>query len=405
MRLFSIINSFRFFLFSYCDVEKFILPPIDETSEDGETVIEVSKISQQKPKPPPRTFPPNKLTTNNRERSTYKLYNLETIGNRFDNNPPNPYHVNTHAQYSTVQYNSKKDSEIESISSSDSSFVYSCNEKKSFRNRNGNAIVNVSSMNKRFQRQPTASLKNNYRLAEQCPDEFSRILKEKLNKVRDDQESHRKLRATIAEWDSIREVGVGQYSNNNSNYNSGTKSATLTTSGSTKSALGQALQKIDFSKFENESCQSILDNHIDQVFRTPNADSPTISSVPYLQHNHYVDSSLPPQSPLSTTPQFQHFNNLHISNKMPIPVTLKLMHESFPFKLHMNPDKFGTLTLLSFKQQVPYKRYQQFFFKRQCSELEMKEDGTPYVWEQINDDQAILPLCNGKIYARDDINA
>lgn len=378
-------------------------------------MIEVSKISQQqqqKPKPQPKTFLANKLTTggNIRERSTYKLYNLEKIVNRLDTNPPNPYHVNTHAQYSTVQYNSKKDSEIESISSSDSSFVYSCNEKKSFRNRSANAGVNIPLMNKRFQRQPNNASIKNYRLAEHYPDEFSRILKEKLNKVRDDQESHRKLRATMAEWDSIREVGVGQYSNNsnNSNYNSGTKSATLSTSGPTKSALGQALQKIDFSKFENESCQSILDNHIDQVFRTPNADSPSTSSVTYPQHNHYVDNNtgtLPPQSPLSPTPQFPHFNNLHITNRTLIPVTLKLMHENFPFKLHMNPDKFGSLTLLSFKQQVPYKRYQQFFFKRQCSELEMKEDGTPYVWEQINDDQAILPLCNGKIYARDDINA
>ncbi|KPM06313.1 axin-1-like protein [Sarcoptes scabiei] len=442
---------------------KFIMPTIDETSEDNDsTVIEVSKYHSRS-QPFHRNHSINRFgnVMNNRDDDvTFKEYSFEKLEkiNCLDA-PPNPYHVNRHVPYSTVQYNSKKDSEIESISSSDSSFVHghSRNEKKSTLRLVGRTIGMNSgtlpnkTLAQRSQKQIQTQQTKNQLLPTSNPDEFARRLIEKLQKVFREQETNIKLRQVMAELnvcDRDRPHSPGAIANNNSSNvvncqqreaGVGSDSHTLTkSSGQVKSNLGQALKKIDWPvSIESESCQSILDKHFAQVFDTPNADSPTTSNqstsayhqnVVIGQPLHYLGSSsdginsnsLPPPSPLSPkfsahiSKSFSHQTpNLTNANAQPlsntalaatntvfIPVTVKFSTEEVPFKLKLPGPN---ITLLAFKQQIPqfyFKRgISQFYFKRLCTDIERQEIDAAHVLEQISDDNAFLPQCDGKIYA------
>ncbi|XP_046908608.2 uncharacterized protein LOC124490193 [Dermatophagoides farinae] len=390
-------------------VKRFDMPVIDETSEDGDsTVIEVvPKFSQQQqhsriPQPQLRSLSSNKPNqpAASRERLHLQFYALE--------NPPHPYHVNRHAQYSSVQYNSKKDSEIESISSSDSSFVCSRDRKSLLRNMSSS--LSNKTLTQRFQRPPPQQMKNQL-LPTENPDEFARRLIEKLNKVRSEQETDIKLSQALISFERAhspslpgsqhgggsvqqREAGVGKNSTNNNQ--------TSSKSNHRESGLGLALKNIDFSTLKNESGQAILDKHFAQVFETPNADSPSTSnqssSAPYPHHTNPQQIIHPPP-PLSPTPHFiAQFNSLSANNSVTIPAYVKFSNEEVPHKLTLIGPH---ITLLSFKQQIPTKRgIQEFFFKRQSSESEKLDCGSDSLWINIKDDHQTLPQLDGKIHAR-----
>ena len=302
------------------------MPVIDEISEDGDstTVIEVVPKSaqqqqqyQQHSRQQQQSF--RSLTLSNKLNSSQgvnsRLPGLQLQYYQLENCPPHPYHVNRHAQYSSIQHNSKKDSEIESISSSDSSLVCSARDRKSSI-RNSMSLSNKT-LAQRFQRPPPQQLKNQL-LPTEDPEEFARKLIEKLNKVRSEQETDIKLSQALKSFERShspslpgssssqqignniqqREAGVGKNSttttaNNNNNNNNQTSSSSSNNKSSNyrESGLGLALKNIDFSTLKNESGQAILDKHFAQVFETPNADSPSTSNqstsaVPTFTHAH-----------------------------------------------------------------------------------------------------------------------
>lgn len=324
--------------------------------------------------------------------------------------PPNPYHV----RYSTVVQNSKRDSEIQSISShSTTSDSYSCvsggSRGEKHHTSHGHHIRRSIPTNPvLFPMQPFTTRPQRPQTNTLDPtnniDQFAKILIEKLNKVRLQQEADLKLEMAMKECNrdspalSQREAGVGQHS-------AGGKQAPK--SGFEK-AWKDAWKKIDFSSIESESGQAILDKHFAQVFNeTPNSCTPTATSALIATNPTYaMDSSsryhytvdntannsttaLPPPSPLS--PTHSMFGGQHT-----IPVTVKFSNEDCPYKLTLA----GPVTLLSFKQQIPSKKgNHQYYFKRKCTEKEKGEFNSSYVHEKIHNDDTILPQCEGKIFA------
>ena len=382
------------------------MPTIDEVNEDVETsqsectdTIEtteeklVNKLSKLSTNIPPSDRSKKPYLPSQYKKPSYNPFMVESYYKAISQDPPpHPYHV----RYSTIVQNSKRDSEIQSISSHSTSDSFSCvsggsrekNTSHGHHIRQQRSMINNAVLFPLQQLQRPKQQTNSIDPTQDV-DKFAKILIEKLSKVRQQQEADLRLEQAIKECNRAspalpqRESGVGQHAVNKITQ---------------KSGLGQALKdawkKIDFSSItDSENDQAILDKHFAQVFNeTPNSGTPTTSLINDSNRYHYsIESTnvaaLPPPSPLSPT---------HSIFSSSIPVTVKFSNEDCPYKLTLS----GPVTLLSFKQQIPSKKGQhQYYFKRKCSEKERNEFNSSYVHEKISNDDSILPQCEGKIFA------
>ena len=320
-------------------------------------------------------------------------------------NPPNPYHV----KYATVLPASARDSELQSISSHSTNDSMSCvsghndgTDSSAIRTKkqqhfaikhnaklNSNAN-NMSATNLSLPLRPPKALPPTANDASN-PDKFALMLIEKLEKIKKERDSHESNDKKLAE---VLQLAYNEPNANKTN--SSARQPSTNTIESTANRLKEVLkervadQKLEFCPPE-ENDQEILDKHFAQVFsETPN-ETPTDSigrcGSPPKSHNFRAyDNRMTP--PIASQVGYETTQ---------VGVTVKYSTEQIPYRLTLTGPH---ITLRKFKQQIPCKRGNWVhYFKRKCTQKEAQDIGGPYILENINDDNKLLPLIDGKIFA------
>lgn len=367
---------------------------------------------------------------------------------------PNPYHVNTF----TVVQPSARDSEIQSISSNSTSESYRFKDRNSSNHHtklSGTRMPIVSEALKGNPNLPPNDLRNALNGLKQqntCllkpkgpdptknPAEFSKLLCEKLRKFVNESESIAQFAQKMRDMEKDSGSGNGLHV--------GLKDAFKN-------------KKFNLLPPDDKDDQSILDNHCAQVFdMTPsNSGTPTTAlqppsqaqvtaqvyssmnsatrSAPFHHHHqlhqqqqasaftahrpaavaptaavggiHYSINRNHVQPPLMNSsasyfgPSHQtipHHSLAHASaGSAKVSVTVLFSDDECPYKLTLSGPN---VTLAEFKAAIPTKKGKVYrhCFTRKCTPEEIRESGYPSIKEFIDDDSAVLPQCDGKIFAQ-----
>lgn len=338
-------------------------------------------------------------------------HNIRHSDFRQGHQPPFPYHGNI--AYATKLPNSERDSEI---SSSGDSYVY-CDDSRTGHRRYGRGqnhrssgyYSSGSSQLTKFKPQQPVKPENREKVEPLDCDKFAAALIEKLKKIQNKQQSERMFYSILNGNSSQRSQQVNARESSSENQRSNHNSK--------KDSLKNMLKNNQLLVVDHDSDQAILDNHCAQVFKaTPNTATPNLPSAQMngnienrsktletVSRNHYPTASVDMVNNNSLSNQFTNRPGTNCSlpsSSLPelVSVCVTFTNGNLPIKQNMIGP---SITLFSFKQQIPNLHpNQMYYFRRKCTENERKEMGSREVMENITEDSAVLPQCDGKIYAQ-----
>ena len=400
-----------------------VLPTVDENCELNNDLTELSeslmyncRVRKQNgmiinvKNPDPNEFSNQNHTNQMPNLKVNNPHHLTYLQCKLMSNPPNPFHVNSNIQYTShhVKYasylpNSAQESDASSsfTNASDTSDKAHCTSRKSYIHKfpkqklikQKETDIDAMKLIPRTQKiNPDAPGFKHSNLAANHPKEFHKLLCEKLNKhlleVQNDTYVRNALVQVIEDSNHGNHI---KYQNSLSGNGNGITAGHKPSSSSLRDVIKQ--QQIVLNP--TDDTDSILDQHMKRVFEptpntTPNGTKPGFTSPHYVHQSNNCNNNIGNSNPNSSNPT----SSVKESNET-ITIGYKYSTEKVPYIIKISGQN---ITLKKFKQHISAKKGNwKFYFKKKC---EYQEFGTEYVFEEINNDNEILPICDGKISAK-----